>query len=76
MLNRARINAKRNGFDLDFYHFGASRIPDDFNGKYDVVISLGNSFANIPTDEFESSVYKCFSLLKEKGELYIQILNY
>ncbi len=76
MLNQARMNAKSSGLELDSYQFGASQIPDDFNGKYDVVISLGNSFANIPTDEFDSSVCKCFSLLREKGKLYIQILNY
>jgi SAM-dependent methyltransferase len=76
MLDKARINAKSSELDLDSYQFGASQIPDDFNGKYDVVISLGNSFANIPADEFESSVSKCFSLLREKGELFIQILNY
>jgi len=76
MLNKARINAKSSGIDLDFYQFGAAQIPDDFNGKYDVVISFGNSFANIPTEEFECSVCRCYSLLKEKGELYIQILNY
>jgi len=76
MLNKARINAKSSGLDLDSYQFGTAQIPNEFNGKYNVVISFGNSFANIPTDEFESSVCKCFSLLKEKGELYIQILNY
>ena len=76
MLSKAKLNSERNGLNLDFYQFGASQIPDDFNGNYEVVISVGNSFANIPTDEFESSVFKCFSLLKEKGELYIQILNY
>jgi ubiquinone/menaquinone biosynthesis C-methylase UbiE len=76
MLNKARINAKSSGMDLDSYQFGTSQIPEDFNDKYDVVISFGNAFANIPTDEFESSVCKCFSLLREKGELYIQILNY
>jgi len=76
MVNKARINAKSSGIDLDFYQFGASQIPDEFNNKYDMVISLGNSFANIPTDEFESSVCRCYSLLKEDGELYIQILNY
>ena len=76
MLDKARINAKSSGLDLDSYQFGASQIPDEFNGKYDVVISFGNSFANIPTDEFENSVCKCFSLLRDKGELYIQILNY
>jgi ubiquinone/menaquinone biosynthesis C-methylase UbiE len=76
MLNKARVNAKSSGLDLDSYQFGASEIPDDFNDKYNVVISFGNSFANIPTDEFESSVFKCYSLLREDGELYIQILNY
>ena len=76
MLDKARVNAKSSGLELDFYQFGASQIPDEFNGKYDVVISFGNSFANIPADEFDSSVCKCFSLLREKGELYIQILNY
>ncbi len=76
MLDKARINAKSSGLELDSYQFGASQIPDDFNDKYDVVISFGNSFANIPTDEFDNSVCKCFSLLREKGELYIQILNY
>jgi len=76
MLNKAKLNAKSSGLDLDFYQFGAAQIPDKFNGKYDVVISFGNSFANIPIDEFDNSVRKCFSLLREKGELYIQILNY
>ncbi len=76
MLKMAKLNAKRSGLDLDSYQFGAAQIPDEFSDKYDVVISFGNSFANIPTDEFDSSVCKCFSLLGEKGELYIQILNY
>ena len=76
MLNKARLNAESNGLNLDFYQFGASQIPDDFNDKFDIVISFGNSFANIPKDEFEGSVFKCFALLREEGELHIQILNY
>lgn len=76
MLNKLKLNAQSFEIKVDSYQFGAAQIPDDFNNKYDAVISLGNSFANIPLNEFESSVGKCFSLLKEKGELYIQILNY
>jgi len=76
MLNTAKLNAKSRGLDLDFYKFSASEVPDDFSNKYDVVISFGNSFANISADEFESSLSTCFSLLKGKGELFIQILNY
>jgi len=51
MLNKARINAKSSGLDFDSYQFGTAQIPNEFNGKYNVVISFGNSFANIPTDD-------------------------
>jgi ubiquinone/menaquinone biosynthesis C-methylase UbiE len=76
MLNKARINAENSGLAMDFHQFAASQIPDNFSGKYDVVISFGNSFANIPSGELENSVIKCYSLLREGGELHIQILNY
>jgi SAM-dependent methyltransferase len=76
MLNILKLNEQSFKLNVDSHQFGAAQIPDDFNNKFDVVISFGNSFANIPTNEFESSVYKGFSLLKDKGELYIQILNY
>jgi SAM-dependent methyltransferase len=76
MLNKLKLNEQRFKLNVDSYQFGAAQIPDDFKNKFDVVISFGNSFANIPTNEFERAVSKCFSLLKDKGELYIQILNY
>ncbi len=76
MLEKAKLNAKNSGLDFESYQFGASQIPDDFNGKFDIVISFGNSFANIERELFQSSIKKCYDLLKEQGILFTQVLNY
>jgi glycine/sarcosine N-methyltransferase len=76
MLKKANENAKRKSLELKFHQFGAAQIPNEFNNRFDVIISLGNSFANIPAEEFEDSISKCYSLLKGNGRLFIQILNY
>ncbi len=76
MLDKAKLNAKNRGIDLDSYQFGASQIPDDFNGKFDMVISFGNTFANIEKESFQPSIRKCYDLLNEQGSLFIQVLNY
>ncbi|NNG26900.1 MAG: class I SAM-dependent methyltransferase [Ignavibacteriaceae bacterium] len=76
MLDKARLNARSRGLDLDSYHFGALEITDDFNGNFDIVISFGNTFANIETEIFQSSIKKCYDLLNEQGSLFIQVLNY
>jgi SAM-dependent methyltransferase len=76
MLEKAKLNAKNRGLDLDSHQFGASQIPDNFDGNFDIVISYGNTFANIGKKLFLQSIQKCCDLLKEQGSLFIQILNY
>jgi len=76
MLEKAKLNAKNRRLDLDSYQFSASQIPNNFDGKFDVVISIGNTFANIERDSFLPSIKKCYKLLKEQGSLFIQVLNY
>ena len=76
ILDKAKLNAKNREIDLDSYQFGASQIPDSFNGIFDIVISIGNTFANIEKESFQPSIKKCYDLLKEQGSLFIQVLNY
>ncbi len=76
MLEKAKFNSKNRGIDLESYQFQVSQIPDDFNGIFDIVISIGNTFANIEKKLFQSSIKKCYDLLKERGTLFIQVLNY
>lgn len=76
MIEQAKNNAQL--FDVKFstYNYSAAEIPDIFFGKYDFVISLGNTFANIPNNEFDKSLGNIIKLLKPNGKIIIHILNY
>jgi ubiquinone/menaquinone biosynthesis C-methylase UbiE len=76
MIKVAKENAKREGFIVDFHNRPADLISEEFNNKFDIAISLGNTFANIEKEKFHNSLVKCFGILKRGGIILIQILNY
>ena len=76
MINTARTNSEKHNCKIDFHTFGANEIPKTFYNKFDLVVSLGNTLANIPFTKIEKSVVKLFKLLKKDGRVLIQILNY
>lgn len=76
MINEAKMNAKSSGVDVKFYQHSVSEIPENFNGDFDLVISFGNTFANIDKKELNISIKKCYDLLRKEGILILQILNY
>jgi len=76
MIRVANENAKKEKLDVDIYEYAIHTIPESFTNKFDLVVSLGNTFANIEGKFFAESIKKCFGLLKSKGTLVIQVLNY
>jgi len=76
MIKQAKNNAGNTNLEIDFANHGISEIPAAFNQKFDLVISLGNTFANIEREAFHSSVKRCYNLLNEQGSIFIQVLNY
>jgi ubiquinone/menaquinone biosynthesis C-methylase UbiE len=76
MLNCARKNANTANKIISFYNHTISKIPADFNSKFDRVISFGNTFANINYEDLAVSLKRCFELLRKGGTLFIQVLNY
>ncbi len=76
MLKKAEANSVRAALKIDFHNHFIARIPGSHTGKFDLVISSGNTFANIPENLLDESIKKCFDLLNEKGMLIIQVLNY
>jgi glycine/sarcosine N-methyltransferase len=76
MLKIAEANAARMNTKIELHNYSADNIPDKFNNQFDLVVSLGNTFANISIDKFIDSINTCQDLLKPKGQLLIQVLNY
>lgn len=76
MIKTARTNSEKQNCKIDFYNFGANEIPKTFYNKFDLVVSLGNTLANIPFSQIKNSVAKLFKLLKNDRRVLIQILNY
>jgi len=76
MLKVAVSNSKRMNVKPDFHNSTADKIPKEFDNNFDLVLSLGNTFANISNDKLQKSIQRCFDILKPNGQLIIQILNY
>ena len=76
MLKVAEANSKRLNVKVGFHNYSADNIPTEFNNNFDLVVSFGNTFANISTEEFSSSLKRCYQILRPNGHLLIQVLNY
>jgi ubiquinone/menaquinone biosynthesis C-methylase UbiE len=76
MLKAAKTNSKMLNVKMGFHNYSADNIPTKFNNNFDLVISLGNTFANIPKEKFSASLQRCYEILRPKGQLLIQVLNY
>ena len=76
MINISRVNSEKHNCKINFNNFAVDEIPKTFYNKFDMVVSLGNTLANIPFNKIEKSVEKLFKLLKKDGSILIQILNY
>jgi len=76
MLKASKANAEKTNVEIDFQNCPADNIPREFDKKFDLVVSLGNTFANIPKEKFSASLKRCYDILKPNGQLLIQVLNY
>ena len=76
MLNTAKSNVENEKVKVTFHNYTIDKIPDDFDNQFEFVVSLGNTFANIPKGKFFVSLGKCYQILKPKGTMLIQVLNY
>lgn len=76
MLKIARENAKKFKSKIVFLNYPAENMPRKYDCKFDVVVSLGNTFANIPVNKLLKSFCRCYDILKKNGRFVFQILNY
>jgi SAM-dependent methyltransferase len=74
MIAHAKLNASKHNAEVMFFTTPLETIS--FPKKYDLIVSLGNTIANIPEDKIGLVLQNCFRRLNMHGRLVIQILNY
>jgi len=76
MLEVAKENTERKKAKVTFHNQQSDAISEDFDDQFDLLVSLGNTFANIGKEQLVKSLQRCKQILKPQGILLIQILNY
>ena len=75
MLVEAIKNSKIFNTKINFIHAGLTEFTIK-NKTYDVIVSLGNTIANLNTNELKNLLIKLFEYLSKNGKIVIQIINY
>lgn len=74
MITRAKLNASNYKADVNFFSSPLECITSQ--NKYDLIVSLGNTLANLNKLQLKKTLDTCNGLLSEKGKIIIQILNF
>ena len=75
MLQQAIKNAEKFSCDINFIESGLTTYAIK-NKKYDFIVSLGNTIANINKHELRVLLSKIFDSVDKCGRVLIQIINY
>jgi ubiquinone/menaquinone biosynthesis C-methylase UbiE len=77
MLKLARKNSQKYSLSPSFINSNFLSLNEQLNDNYDAVFCLGNSFVHLLTEEDQvKSLINFRSILKKKGYLCLQIVNY
>lgn len=75
MLKQAILNAKRFDTEINFIHSSLNDL--DLTAKeYDIIVSLGNTMANIDSNDLGILMKKLWAYLSNGGKIVIQIINF
>jgi ubiquinone/menaquinone biosynthesis C-methylase UbiE len=75
MLEQAVLNAKRLDAEINFIHSSLNDL-DLTDKNYHIIMSLGNTIANIDRNDLGILIKKLWSYLSEGGKMVIQIINF
>jgi glycine/sarcosine N-methyltransferase len=76
MIQAAEKNSYNRGLNIKFINSGIDKIPKEFNNKFDIAVSLGNTIANLNPKILKAALIKTRKILTKNGMLVIQLLNY
>ncbi len=74
MINKAKLNTKVHNVDADFIYSNLNNLH--LNKEYDLIVSLGNTIANISSIELDTLIKKLKNNLSNDGLIIFQTINY
>jgi cyclopropane fatty-acyl-phospholipid synthase-like methyltransferase len=74
MIARAKSNASKYNADIKFFSCPLEDITSP--NMYDLIVSLGNTMANLNVAQLKKTLGICKTLLNKGGRITIQILNF
>lgn len=76
MISRARKNAKERNLNVRFINAPFNKINISKCKNTDLIVSLGNAFANIKKNELKGIIKLAYDVLNHGGRFLFQVLNY
>ncbi len=76
MISVAKINAQNNNSIITFINESSAKISEKYFGRFDFILSIGNTFANLSTYDLNRTIEKMYLMLDDGGTVLIHILNY
>lgn len=76
MIEEVKSNATKYNLQIDAHVHSFESIPKKYYGKFDNVVSVGNTIAHLSPAQLKKAIKKIFQLLKPEGKVFLHILNY
>ena len=76
MIDEAKANAEKYGVKVNAAVGSFGSIQNKYNGKFDAVVSVGNTIAHINLKDLKAALKRMNKLLTTGGKIFLHILNY
>lgn len=76
MIEEVKQNALKYKVDIETHTHSFESVPKNYNGKFNFVVSVGNTIAHLDKKQLERAIKKIYGLLLPGGKVFLHILNY
>ncbi|MCX6175004.1 MAG: class I SAM-dependent methyltransferase [Ignavibacteriales bacterium] len=76
MVEQAKLNAAKYNVNISSHVHSFQTISKRFSGKFNYVVSVGNTIAHVNTRELREAIKVMCRLLLPGGKIFLHILNY
>ena len=76
MIVQVKLNAAKYNVNISSQIYSFQNLPKSFNGKFNNVVSVGNTIAHVNSKQLNRAMNKMYDLLLPGGKIFLHILNY